>query len=511
MRRTLLTLLAPAVVLAGMAQMDIKWPGPFVPPAAGHAATYDTASYATIGANSTLEADTTVGSGLSKQGLFLFIAENDSSSYVIQSGGLITTNSSGLVPLIWQKVGSTVSGNGAYHGECWMATGGGAFSGAISTWGQLTGATGNASGAIQYSLGNVNQGAISSAGSRTCSSATSDGQSVSLSSGDMAVFTDFDTNNNNSISSGCTTSTDLSNFSNTGYSSAHCTTTPTSSLTWSGYGSTSVAVNQAAPHDNGSSAPSCAFEGYNPFTGGTSGNNAVSYLSTVDASEYGTNEGTWSGGGTLNWGSTDTGLLNNTATLCGNLTSYSSGTTSLGLVETGTGSAVANYLQYTLGATPALASLSRSIKFCTDAPSSDSFIMDVAYIGIGSDYINVQFQCNGSSCFWNSEAPGGSTADFVSYTTGGSCSAGGSGWVTIAQQINETGSGCSGKPCSYVKIYSNTGSLLGTASNPAAGTWGGLSVAWIVGHLGSDTIPSGVHIYYAKDIHNYSGTFPPDM
>ena len=478
----------------------------------GGSAVYDTSSTATIGNNSHNAVSTTVGTGLSKQGLFLFPAMDDTGPYYVQPGGIITTNSSGLVPLVWRQVGSNETGNGNYHGQCWMGTGGGTFSGTTTTSFQLTGTTGNPSQVIQYSFGYVNQGAVSSAGSATCTSATSGAQSVTLAStSDIATFTDFDTNNNRTMS-GCTTTTDLSGFTSTGYSGAHCSGSTSESATWSGYSGTSIALAQAVPHDNGSSAPTCAWEGYNSFTGGTNGTNAVANLRTIQSSQHGNDPGSWTGAGTLDWDTAHyTSLHNATSTLCGDLSTYS-GTTTSGLAETGTGTAVSNYLNFTMVGTASIPNASKSLKLCSDTRTSNNFAVDVARIAIGGDFVDVNLQCNGASCFFNVETNTTGNTEFATYTTGNSCASGGSGWVTLALQLNEAGNtACSGKPCSYVKAYSSSGSLLGTGTGTSAGTWSGQGLTFTLGHNGALTVPSGTHIYYSQDVNNYQGTFPPDM
>jgi hypothetical protein len=500
-----------ASIPAAKAQGMLLGVGTITPSSVNNGVVYDSSSTGNIGANVAGVVSTTVGSGLNKQGLVLLVGLDDSGPYHLQAASPFTVNSSGLVPVVWQKVGSYVTGNGNYHGECWVGTGA-SFSGPTSTYFRLTGTSTSPSQVIQYSFGYVNQSAPTSAGSGTCVSATSGAQAATLAAtNDMAAFSDFDTNNNRTAS-GCTTSTDLTGFTQTGYSGAHCGGSTSESLTWNAYGATSVAVAQAVPHDNGSLAPACAFEGYNPFTGGTSGTNAVSNLSTLLASEHGNNPGVWTGTGTIAWGTTDTGLLNNSSKLCGDLTSYGSGSTSLGLVETGTGSAATNNVEYGLSSSIAVPTASRSFKFCTDASSSSTLDVDLGLIHIGSDYINTAFQCNGTSCFFNLETSSTSNTLIANYTTGGSCSAGGSGWVTIVQQINETGTGCSGSPCSFVNLYGNTGTLLASQTGTATGVWGsGDQLNFVIGHLGSQTLPSGTHFYFAKDVHNYQGTFPPDM
>jgi hypothetical protein len=470
------------------------------------AAVYDASSAVAIGANSAGTISTTLGS-LTNQGLFLFVGENDSSSYTIVPGSVLTFNSTGLVPFIWQKVGSTKTGNGTYHGECFMATGA-TQSGAVTTLFNLTGTTGSAAEVIQYSFGHVSQSSVSGASARTCSSATSGAQSVTLNTNDAAVFTGFDTSNNRAPS-GCATTTDVGGYTTTGYMGAHCATAPTSSLTWAGYGATSVALNQAIPHDDGSTKPPCAIAGYNPFTGGTNGTNAVSNLGTLNASQHGNNPvPSWAGTGTMAWSTIDTGLLNATGTLCGDLTSYPASTTAFSVEETGTGTSVTNNLRFTISSAATLSTGSRSFKFCTDATTSDTFVVDIGLIQIGSDYINTSLQCNGTSCWFNLETAATSNTSIATYTTGGSCSAGGSGWVTIAQQINEIGTGCGGHPCSYVNVYNNTGTLLGTQTGTAAGTYAGVGESWVLGHLGAQTLTSGVHFYFAKDFEDIQGGTP---
>jgi hypothetical protein len=486
--------------------------------ALGGPAVYDASSVNGILANPNGSVSTTVGTGLSAQGLFLFPALNDAGPYYIQAGGVITTNSSGLVPLNWQQVGVNKTGNGAYHGQCWMATGGGTFSGATKTSFQLTGTTTNPAEAIQYSFSHVNQAAISSAGSATCTSATSGAQAVTLASTtDIAAFSDYDTNSNRTVT-GCTTTTDLSAFTTTGYSGTHCSGSTSESATWSGYTATSsLALAQAVPHDDGSSAPACTFEGYNSFTGGTNGTNAaaggnpLTNLSTLLASQNGNAPGTWTGAGTLVWDTTHyTPLLGTTATLCGDLSTHT-GTTTAGLMELGTGAGVINYLNFNVVTSASIPNASATIKICSDTVTTNVWTIDVAKINIGSDYVNVGFQCNGATCWLNIETTITANTNIYTYPTGNSCATGGSGWVTLAFQMNEAGNtACSGAPCSYVKVYNSSGSLVGTGTGQENGTWSGNVLLFTTGHTGSQAMPSGTHMYYSQNVQNYQGTFPPD-
>lgn len=503
-----LALVIAILTLSPLCQAQVVHTLPMTAASGGGPAVFDTVSTASIGANDAGAVSTTIGSSLSKQGLFLLVGLDDTGPYHVQPASVITTNSSGLVPFVWQKVGSYVTGNGNYHGECWMATGA-SVSGSVTTSFPLTGTTSNPSQILQFSFGGVSQGSVTSAGSGTCVSATSGAQAVTLASTtSIASYGDFDTNDNRTAS-GCTTTTKISGFTTTGYSAATCVGSTSESLTWSGYGSTSIALAEAVKNDDGTAVPTCAWEGYNPFTGGTAGSNAVSSLSTLNASEHGNNPGSFGGTGTIAWSTTDTGLINNSAELCGDLTTYSSGTTSLGLEETGTGSAVENNVLYGVPAVVLVPTASRSIKICTDASSTQTIDIDLALIQIGTDYVNTSLQCNGTACWFNLETETTGNTFIVDYTTGQGCGAGSAGWVTIAQQITETG----GSPKSFVNIYSNTGALLGSASGTATGAWGssGDTLNFVIGHLGSQSLPSGDHIYFAKEIENYNSTFPPDM
>src|SRR5208282_5411228 len=118
----------------------------------------DTVLYSYGGANQIFTVAPTVGTGLTAQGLFALIEENDTGTSAVQE--LTTTNASGLVPLIWQKIGTTQTGNGNMRGECWMATGGSIFSGATTTTVLLTSTPTTSSAIHVSSWGGVNQASI---------------------------------------------------------------------------------------------------------------------------------------------------------------------------------------------------------------------------------------------------------------------------------------------------------------------------------------------------------------
>jgi hypothetical protein len=231
---------------------------------------------------------------------------------------------------------------------------------------------------------------------------------------------------------------------------------------------------------------SCSQELFTGFEGGTNGN-------TVDAATLGNNTfgyqiGSWTlTGGTIRWSNTmSQGLQNPTAVLCGTNQSYPAGNSTLSIVETGTGIAVENRLDYRWNY-DGLATLSANVWFYSDRVLGDARAMDVFSIrSKGSEWVNFMFNASGGSLKFILESPAsdsnglGGSGGAVLYTPGT--------WVNLRLQYNNSGH-------HYGAVYDINGAQIGNVlSVIAVGSLNAHSVG--VGHIGSQILNAGKHNYW---------------
>jgi len=168
-------------------------------------------------------ASITIASGHSNLCLVVLAALQDTGSvdYTSVSGGGAT----------WSSF-ATGSGLGNFKGSIWqgLSPSAGATTIVINNNGNGTTTPTGVQGFIVYSLYNCNT-TTPLAGSVFT---TSGNQVINVTSGDMALSGQFDSNNNRTVT-GCTTTTDTTGFTQIGWSGAHCTSSPTSTFTWSAF------------------------------------------------------------------------------------------------------------------------------------------------------------------------------------------------------------------------------------------------------------------------------------
>lgn len=188
--------------------------------------TLDAVAYGETGANASWQVSLTITSH-TNPGLALDVFLDDTGAVSVQS-----VSGAGVT---WSHVASG-AGNGRFRGETWKGVGTPSTGAQLITI-TLTGAVSNDAGAYAWSVFNVDPTTPFSGSVFT----TAGNAVLNLNAGDMALASQFDNNNNRTVT-GCTSSTDDTGFSNVGHSAAHCTSTPTSTFTWSGFDVNSVAV-----------------------------------------------------------------------------------------------------------------------------------------------------------------------------------------------------------------------------------------------------------------------------
>lgn len=194
------------------------------------AVTFDTVAYGETGANSSFQAVPTIAAGHTNLVLVFLIVLDDTGSRTVSS-----ISGAGVT---WSPF-ATGAGNGRFRGAVWFAIG------AISTGAQtltvtMSGAVTNQTGGYVYSYYNVNQTTPLAGAVFTISG----NNVITVASGDGAAMSQFDNNNNRTVT-GCTTTLDDTGFSNIGHSATHCTASPTSTATWSGFDVNSLAIGVA--------------------------------------------------------------------------------------------------------------------------------------------------------------------------------------------------------------------------------------------------------------------------
>lgn len=226
--------------------------------------------------------------------------------------------------------------------------------------------------------------------------------------------------------------------------------------------------------------PPCSLEAFTSFQGGTNGSTVTA--ATLNANTLGINIGTWALIGTIDWETAASmPLQNQSRLLCGSESSYPSGTDTMGVGETGTGSAVANSITY-LWNDASFAQTYISVWFYSTLSATDTSNIDILRIGSNAtDYSNIQFQGSGTTRNFKVEnAVGGCTATGIAYTS--------STWVNLQMTYIESGA-------PQLAVFNTSGTQIGsTATCTAGGAHYPESVN--IGRLSAQTWTSGTVNYW---------------